>query len=162
MKRAIAAVLSFLLLPACTFPPESISTGDTEEKISSVMELIKDGEKEKLADEFSDNVSRKDLLEEIDEMYGLFGGGIISWDEPTHCGYTQKASDHGDITLYTADPRVKNVKAGNKETYDIDIDYTAVNDKEPEAVGINCIMIRKQDPDKTYGEVILKIDGQTE
>ena len=157
VKRRISAfaLAGVLTLSSCTFPPERVSKRDNARKIEAVMDSIKDGEREELAEHFSEYLKTEhydELLADIDEMYAFLGGDVISYDDPKNCGYGRKRVSSGDIILYISNPDVYNVVTSDGKNLWFTFGYTVVDDETPENVGINQIWIsymnRKENDDK--------------
>ena len=159
---AFAAALT-LLLSSCKFPPEFVSTWDNAKKTEDIMDSIKDGGREELAEHFSEYLRTEhydELLADIDEMYDFLGGDVISYDKPKNCGYSQKSTDHGDITLYISGPDVCNVVTSDGKNLWFAFTYTVIDDKLPENAGLNQIYISYMDREENDDSVI--VSGNTE
>ena len=160
MKRRIPALAlsGMLMLSSCTFPPEYVSQWDNRKKIEDVMDIIKDGGREELAEHFSEYLKTAyydELLSEIDEMYAFLGGDIISYDEPENCGYGIETVHYGDIVLYISHPDVYNVVTSDGKKLWFSFGYTVVDDETPENVGINRIRILYMDRTENADEMIV-------
>ncbi len=152
--------VSVLLISACTFPPEYVSKSDTRRKIENIMELIKNEDKNLLIDSFSPELKkncRTKLEMEIDNMYSLLGGKIVSYDKPENCGYEVETVNSGDITLYISSPDVKNVITDSGKYFRFSVTYTVIDDENPENIGVRQILIFGGEEDKC----LLNIDGES-
>lgn len=159
-RTALAlAALSISLISSCTFPPEYVSKSDTREKIEMIMKLIKCEDKNALIDCFSPKIKelrRFELENEIDDMYSILGGKIISHDKPENCGYEVETVNSGDISLHISSPDVENVITDSGNRFRFSITYIVIDDENPENIGIRQILIFDEEENKC----LLNIDGE--
>lgn len=180
LKKALAfaAVIGMLMFTSCAVSPLDLIKNtvtqidntvfpeklETKKKIAAIMELIVNEDTDALLEQFSDEKKQaysEELKTEIDEMYAFLDGKIVSYDEPTHCGYTEEATSYGTVTYYSSSPEVYNVETEGGQLLVFRFSHTLIDDKNPETIGLYSICIYPQkDGECDWGNRKICIDGK--
>lgn len=144
----ILILLCVVLLNGCEYRKEQSPSPEeiTVETSKKIMEALQQNDKQMLAELFCPYIRETypQLDEEIDNLYNVINGEIMSYDEPSPSllgGATKEGE--GWVQQYTV-AKIVNVKTNNNEEYTIRYKYYFIDKERPTYEGMVCISITKE------------------
>jgi len=143
------------------YNPSEISANDypfAVKTMESVLKCFNENDKETLKKLFSESISSKNELDkQIENALVVYEGKSISHND-IRSGIYQKSSKDGQYEYKSIRVVLENVVTDNDKTYNIEMIYVLVNEKDTAQIGISKIFLR--DPNNIAGDNIAFI-GET-